>query len=85
MSSGEALAIAFKGLSKTRFFGDKTRGLTTGNTSIYLLDSSMIALMTTVFADRDSIVYDIPIIPDMIVMTDDPKIVAIRWINYDNV
>lgn len=83
MSSGEAIAIAFKGLPNTRFFGNKTRGLTTGNSSIFLSDSSMIALMTVVFADRDSTVYGIPLIPDEIVETDDPKEVAISWINHD--
>lgn len=83
MSSGEAIAIAFKRLPNTRFFGEKTRGLTTCNSSFFLSDSSMIALMTAVFADRDSTVYGIPIIPDEIVETDDPKEVAISWINHD--
>ena len=82
-SSGEAIAVAFKGLPKTRFFGDKTRGLTTGNSSIVLSDSSMIFLMTVVYADRDSTVYGIPIIPDELVQTNDPKEVAIKWINHN--
>jgi carboxyl-terminal processing protease len=82
-SSGEAIAVAFKGLPRIRFFGDKTCGLTTGNSSIALFDSSMIFLMTVVYADRDSTVYGIPIIPEEIVQTNDPKEVAINWINHN--
>lgn len=82
-SSGEAIAIAFKGLPRTRFFGNKTHGLTTGNSSIFLSDSSLIKLLTVVYADRDSTVYGIPIIPDEIVKTDDPKKAAISWITQE--
>lgn len=81
-SSGEAIAVAFKGLPKTRFFGDRTRGQTTGNIFLILSDSSRIALMTTVFADRDKVVYGKPIIPDEIAKDVDAKELAIRWINW---
>lgn len=81
-SSGEAIAVAFKGLSKTRFFGDRTRGQTTGNSTIFLSDSSMIALMTVVYADRNKVVYGIPIIPDEIAKDVDAKELAIKWINW---
>jgi len=81
-SSGEAIAVAFKGLPKTRFFGDRTRGQTTGNSTIFLSDSSMIALMTVVFADRNKVIYGIPIIPDEIAKDVDAKELAIKWINW---
>ena len=81
-SSGEAIAVAFKGLPKTRFFGNKTRGQTTANSTFYLSDSSMIALMVGVYADRNKTLYGKPIIPDEIVNGVDAKDLATNWINW---
>lgn len=81
-SSGEAIAVAFKGLPKTRFFGDKSRGQTTGNSTFILSDSSMIALMTVVYADRDKKTYGKQIIPDEIAKDKDAKDLAVKWINW---
>ena len=82
-SSGEAIAVAFKGLPNTRFFGKATRGLTTGNSTIILSDSSRIFLMTVVYADRNKILYGKQIIPDEIAMDGDAKELAIKWINWE--
>jgi carboxyl-terminal processing protease len=81
-SSGEAIAVAFKGLPKTRFFGNKTRGQTTANSTFYLSDSSMIALMVGVYADRNKTLYGKQIIPDEIVKGGDAKEIATNWINW---
>jgi carboxyl-terminal processing protease len=80
-SSGEIIALAFKGLPKTRFFGDRTAGRTTSNSSILLSDSSMIQLMTTVLADRNKTIYGESIVPDEITKNEDPIKVATKWIN----
>jgi carboxyl-terminal processing protease len=80
-SSGEAIALAFKGLPKTRFFGNNTCGLSSANSQFLLSDSAMIVLTVGIFADRNKKVYGKPIIPDEIVKDIDPKEVATKWIN----
>jgi hypothetical protein len=81
-SSGEAIAVAFIGLPNTRFFGESTRGLTTGNSTRILSDSSKLILTTVVFADRNKTLYGKKIIPDEIAKDVDAKEIAIKWINW---
>ena len=81
-SSGEAIAVTFIGLPNTRFFGKSTRGLTTGNSTIILSDSSQILLTTVVYADRNKTLYGKQIIPDEIANDVDAKDLAIRWFNW---
>jgi len=81
-SSAEAIAVAFIGLPNTRFFGNATRGLTTGNSTIILSDSSTIFLMTVIYADRNKKLYGKQIIPDEIANDGDAKDLAFRWINW---
>ena len=81
-SSAEAIAVAFIGLPNTRFFGKATRGLTTGNSTIMLSDSSRIFLTTVVYADRNKTIYGKQILPDEIAMDGDAKELAIKWINW---
>lgn len=57
LSSGEAIAVAFKGLPNSRFFGNKSGGLTTGNQGYVLSDSAVIYLTTSVYADRNKTQY----------------------------
>lgn len=63
-SSGEALAISFRGRANTRFFGQATAGLTTGNSPIVLSDGAAVNVTFSVDADRTGRVYDAPIEPD---------------------
>jgi carboxyl-terminal processing protease len=56
-SSGETLAIAFRGRASTRSFGETTRGVSTGNRSFELSDGAVIALTVASTADRDGHVY----------------------------
>lgn len=51
-SSGEALAISFKGRKDTRFFGQRTYGLSTSNENIRLEDGATLLLTTSADADR---------------------------------
>lgn len=81
MSSGEAIAVAFKGIPHVLFFGDDTHGLTTGNKGFILSDSSMILLTTTIFADRNKKIYGKSLSPDVYELNQDPKKTAIVWIN----
>ncbi|WP_137914803.1 S41 family peptidase [Rudaea sp. 3F27F6] len=63
-SSGEVVAVAFRGRPNTRSFGAATAGLSTGNRTFSLGDGSMLALTTVVDMDRDGHVYGGKIEPD---------------------
>jgi carboxyl-terminal processing protease len=51
-SSGEAVAIAFRGRPHARFFGEHTRGLSTANEVFALSDGAAIWLTVGIDADR---------------------------------
>lgn len=63
-SSGEIVAIAFKGRSNTHFIGEKTAGFTTGNTAVKLPFGAMMALTGSYNADRNGVPYE-RIIPEI--------------------
>jgi hypothetical protein len=86
-SSGELVALAFKGLPNTALFGEPTAGFTTANTSFDLLDKSMLVLTVGMEADRGGHLCYGKIIPDEIITatpaypTDDPvKTRATMWL-----
>jgi hypothetical protein len=63
-SSGEVVAIAFRGRPDTRSFGQPTAGLSTGNSGFRLPDGSKIFLTTAVDVDRTGHVYGERVVPD---------------------
>lgn len=63
-SSGEALAIAFKGRQTTRFFGTKTVGAASSPKAFPLSDGAMIILPEVALADRNGRTYKNGIEPD---------------------
>ena len=63
-SSGEAIAIAFRGRLSTRLFGAHTKGLTTSNRVFPLSDGALLNLTTAAFADRTGTPYREGIMPD---------------------
>jgi C-terminal processing protease CtpA/Prc len=63
-SSGEALAIAFRGRALTRSFGESTFGVPTANTTFPLPDGAWLVLTTAHEADRTGRVYEGAIAPD---------------------
>jgi len=63
-SSGEVVVTAFHNKENTRFFGEKTAGLSTGNQNFNLNDGSMILLTTSIYADRKGIIFGAEIEPD---------------------
>lgn len=87
-SSGEAVAIAFRGRPRTRSFGQPTAGLSTANGTFPLPDGAMILLTTAVDADRTGKRYGDKIDPDERVdpvaaptTTGDPALAAaVRWL-----
>lgn len=63
-SSGEVVAVAFRGRPNTRSFGQPTAGLSTGNTGFSLPDGSRIFLTTSVDVDRTGHAYGGKLQPD---------------------
>ena len=89
-SSGEAIAIAFRGRPETRFFGDHTQGASTANDIVKLSDGASIWLTIGVDADRTGKQYMDGFDPDEAirlgdkVLPDDQDPVlqgALRWLS----
>jgi hypothetical protein len=52
VSSGEAIAVSFRGRPHTRIFGTPTRGLSSGNRGYRLSDGALLILTASYMADR---------------------------------
>jgi C-terminal processing protease CtpA/Prc len=77
-SSGEAIAVAFRGRPGTRSFGQSTDGLSSGNAGYPLSDGAFIFLTTVVFADRTGTRYGQEIVPDTVV--NEAREAAATWL-----
>ncbi len=66
-SSGEAVAVAFRGRPLTRSFGAATSGYSTSNTTYKLADGSRLYLTTAVFEDRNGNRYGGKLTPDQVI------------------
>jgi carboxyl-terminal processing protease len=89
-SSGEAIAIAFKGRPKTRFFGAHTEGASTVNDVVGLSDGAAMWLTIGVDADRTGKQYIAGFDPDEAIRgrdrvvpdAEDPVVQgALRWLS----
>ncbi len=69
-SSGEAIAVAFRGRPHTRSFGESTHGVPTGNESHRMPDGAILNLTEVKDADRTGRTYDAPIPPDEEILDD---------------
>lgn len=58
ISSGELLAVAFKGRENTRFIGEPTAGYTTGNGYDVVTDDLVLIISQDVFIDRNKNKYE---------------------------
>lgn len=89
-SAAEALAISFRGLSRSTSFGTSTAGLTTGNRGYRLQDGAYMLVTETVLGDRLAREYGGKLQPDFRTgalwrnMTPDPlditSIAALQWL-----
>jgi hypothetical protein len=77
-SSGEAVAVAFRGRPNARSFGASTRGLTTANQPVRLPDGARLFVTSSVYADRTGRVYGGPLAPD--VRSTAPEADARAWL-----
>jgi carboxyl-terminal processing protease len=85
-SSGEGVAIAFRGRPGTRFFGETTFGAATSTFPYALTDGAEIYLVTAVMVDRDGREYPAGVTPDEEILSEatistaDPVLLAAgRW------
>ena len=65
VSSGEAVAVAFRGRSGARFYGGASYGFSTGNESFRLPDGALLVITSARFADRTGAVHQGPLLPDV--------------------
>lgn len=83
-SSGEAVAVAFRGRPRTRSFGRPTSGHSTGNSTLALHDGTELMLTTTRFVDRSGQAYGAAVEPDVTIsrLRDDAhgRETARRWL-----
>lgn len=63
-SSGEAVAIAFKGRAGTRFFGVPTAGVSTSNNGFRLPDQANLVITVGMDVDRTGERYALDVDPD---------------------
>lgn len=89
-SSGEAVAVSFRGRPNSRTFGKPTAGQSSGNRGVRMSDGAMLLIMTALFADRTGSTYGDTLHPDEFVSGDakdspldaDPVVnAASRWLN----
>jgi len=66
-SGGEHAAICFKGSRHTRFFGQTTGGLITGNETLFLRKDLILTLSTAYAADKTGQSYKRNIVPDVVI------------------
>jgi C-terminal processing protease CtpA/Prc len=64
-SSGEVVAVAFRGRAQTRSFGSQTYGATTGAGWYRLIDGAELVLGSSFYVDRDGVVYKHAVDPDV--------------------
>jgi carboxyl-terminal processing protease len=81
VSSGEAIAIAFRGRPNTRSFGTPTCGLSTGVQQIPLETGGRVAVVNSVIVDRTKKRYGGVLQPD-VAITEPSAIVprALAWL-----
>lgn len=87
-SSGEVVAVAFRGRPATRSFGQPTTGLSTSNAPVGLPDGSTIFLTEAVDVDRNGQAYGGKLLPDEPVAEtgdaghDAPLAAAMFWLTH---
>ncbi|WP_042473067.1 S41 family peptidase [Bacillus ndiopicus] len=79
-SSGEAVLMAFMGLSNTKTFGQPTAGYASANMTFSLYDGTLINITAAYNKTLDGeLFYDNPVPPD--VETDSPLEEAMKWLS----
>ncbi len=69
-SAAERTAICLKGLANSKFFGEKTAGLTTATKAINLSDGALLYILNSVTMDMTGKIYSSEIIPHFLIDED---------------
>ena len=77
-SSGEVVAVSFRGRPRTRTFGTPTAGYSTTNSTHFMSDGAMLMLTVSVYGDRNKRAYGGKLDPD--VVSEDPLPDAVQWL-----
>ncbi len=88
-SSGEVVAVTFKGRENTRFFGEPTLGLTTVNDWTPIDSTAALLLSVSIYKSRDGKVYTdyvdvdeyIKFVPDASLAEDEGVMRALEWLS----
>lgn len=88
VSSGEAVAVIFKGREKTKFFGQKTYGMVTVTDWTVISDSTAMTISVSYYKDRNGVVYDeyvgvdmeLPFVEEPLSDNDSCSVAAIKWL-----
>lgn len=81
LSASEMTAIAFEGRPHTRFFGEPSGGLVTGNSAFTLPDGAMLAVASSWPADRLGRPYRVAVVPDDETSAGEPTVAAaVTWL-----
>lgn len=79
-SSGEVVAISFRGREMTKSFGSPTCGLSTANSTFTLSGNCKLALTVAYLADRNKNLFGMPIPPDQASTNESIVQDAVEWI-----
>lgn len=80
-SSGEAVAVAFRGRPRTRFFGAPTAGVSTSNEGFPLPDGGSAWITTSIDVDRTGTAYPAGLKPDEQAADGDAAVqAALHWL-----
>ena len=79
-SSGEAIAVAFRGRPNTRAFGTETCGVPSANSAYNLADGATLYLTDALDVDRTGVAYSAPLPPDEVIT--DPSALLKRAIDW---
>lgn len=79
-STGEMIALAFIGRTRTKTFGAPTYGFTTANTVHQLSDGAFLVITESTARDRSGKDYSGPITPDAVVPVESAEKDASRWL-----
>ncbi len=79
-SSGEAIAVSFRGRPDMRSSGEHTSGLSSANSAILLRDGASLHLTVALDADRNGVIYGGALLPDEIVLPTATLSSAVEWL-----
>jgi carboxyl-terminal processing protease len=81
IGAGEGVAVAFRGRSDSRSFGEASCGISTATRTFHMSDGGRLELTTYVMADRTGVGYGAAIVPDRVLPgVIEPVEEAVEWL-----